>query len=107
MFYFYRLKDELEHTKLKYEESISLLKSKHMSEVEDLTDHLKDVEVSRQELLSEIASLKQREEELRQEIMQEQEDLLDTLHRKWEHEHKMLEEDFNKVCAERDAVSRN
>ena len=100
-----RLRDELEHTKLKYEESVNLLKSKHMSEIEDLTDHLKDVEISRQELLNEITSLKQREEELRQEIIQEQEETLEALHRKWEHGQKMLEEDYNKVCAERDEVS--
>jgi predicted nucleic acid-binding Zn-ribbon protein len=105
-FYFIsRLKDELKQKDVKLEESLSLLKSKHTSELQDLAEHLQDVEVSRQQLLSEISALKEREEELRRDITQEQEDTVETLRRKWEREQNLLEEDYYKVCGDRDSVS--
>ena len=99
-----RLKAELEQKELSYEESLTLTKAKYTAEMKNLAEQLHDVELSRQQLLGDITALRDREEQLRRDIVQEQEEAVEDLHRKWDRDHNLLVEAYEKACVDRDTV---
>ncbi len=95
-----RLKAEIERKDVEYEEGVVLMQSRHTAEIENLQEMLADMEVNRQALQAEISALRNRMASMRNDIVQEQQDVTHNLRQQHDRDKSSLEEQIRQLQKE-------
>ncbi len=90
---------------MEYEESIATLHSKHSTETKSLLEQLHDLDVTKSTLNQDIVILNNRMEQVRQETIQEQQEITEALRRRLDREKSSLEQDHKRSCMELEQVN--